>query len=285
MGLLDFILNVAGLLLFLNWRSLRFDPLARGKPTTLAGTLKGASPSRTRGVSLVTGLIALLLLRGFLYWAVGSPASWTPKLDLGVVMLAFKSDRLDADMAFSFLSFLRVLLIFYFWLLILAALNRRIADSDPIQKLIRLHLGLLGRWPPILQILTLPVLAVIIWAAVYPLLLHLRVIDAVRDAAELLHQGLMVGAGLCFTLKLLLPFFLFLHLITSYVYLGSSPFWDFVTATSVNLLAPLRRLPLRLNRLDFAPLLMVAIIFLLLHWLPRFLWAVSPQFRSVLWPR
>jgi uncharacterized protein YggT (Ycf19 family) len=285
MGLLDFILNVAGLLLFLNWRALGFDPLSRGKPATLAGTIKGTAPKPARGLPMFAGLLTLLLLRGLLYWAVGSPASWTPKLDLGVVMLAFKSDRLPANLVFSFLSFVRLLLIFYFWLLALAALNRRLADSDPIQKLIRLHLGAVGRWPWILQVLTAPLLALVMWAACYPLLVYLHVINQVSDASVLIREGLAVGAGLFLTLKLLLPFCLFLHLITSYVYLGSGPFWDFVSATSLNLVAPFRRLPLRFSRLDFTPLLAVVVIFLLLHWLPRYLWATSPRFRATVWPQ
>ena len=61
----------------------------------------------------------------------------------------------------------------------------------------------------------------------------------------------------------------FLHLVASYVYLGANPLWDFVGATARNLLAPLRRLPLRIARFDFAPVAGVVLIFLLLHWLPN----------------
>ena len=39
MGLIDFILNLAGVLLWLGWRSIRFDPLGRSTPATLVGTL------------------------------------------------------------------------------------------------------------------------------------------------------------------------------------------------------------------------------------------------------
>ena len=40
MGIVDFILNLAGLLLWLNWRSNRFDPLVKRLPATLMGTLR-----------------------------------------------------------------------------------------------------------------------------------------------------------------------------------------------------------------------------------------------------
>ncbi len=285
MGILDLILNVAGLLLFLSWRSLRFDPLMHGSPATLAGTLKHPDRKPLRGLQLSVGLLFLLSCRGLLYWAVGSPASWVPKLDLGVVVLAFKSDLLPATMTFSFLSFARLLAIFYFWLVVLSVLNRGITDSDPIQKLIRLHLGWLARWPWILQLLTPILLTLALWAACYPLLAYLGILNPVRSAWQLVRQGLAVGLGLVLTLKYLLPVFLFLHLIASYVYLGGGAFWEFVAATAGRLLAPLRWLPLRLARIDLAPLLGVVVLLLLLHWLPGLLWAWSPGLRAAIWPQ
>ena len=48
MGIIDFILNLAGLLLWLNWRSNRFDPLVKRMPATLMGTLRPAAPKRLR---------------------------------------------------------------------------------------------------------------------------------------------------------------------------------------------------------------------------------------------
>ena len=64
MGLIDFILNLAGMLLWLNWRSIRFDPLARTTPATLAGTLRRAEPPRMKRWHFLAALAALLLLRG-----------------------------------------------------------------------------------------------------------------------------------------------------------------------------------------------------------------------------
>jgi hypothetical protein len=63
MPLIDFILNLAGLLLWLNWRSSRFDPLAHTSAATLAGTLKRAEPRRFQGWPFLGGLVGLLLLR------------------------------------------------------------------------------------------------------------------------------------------------------------------------------------------------------------------------------
>ena len=74
MALIDFILNLAGLLLWLNWRSVRFDPLGRRTPATLIGTLRRAEPRRLRRWHLLAALGGLLLLRAVIYWQIGSAA-------------------------------------------------------------------------------------------------------------------------------------------------------------------------------------------------------------------
>jgi len=87
------------------------------------------------------------------------------------------------------------------------------------------------------------------------------------------------------SLKYLLPVFLLLHLIVSYVYLGHNPLWDFVSVTSQNILAPLRRLPLRYAMVDFAPLAGALLIFLLLHVVPvHALPWLAKHYHLKLWP-
>ena len=56
MGIVDFILNLAGLLLWLNWRSNRFDPLVKRLPATLMGTLRPAAPKRLRSCVIIASL-------------------------------------------------------------------------------------------------------------------------------------------------------------------------------------------------------------------------------------
>src|SRR6267143_3555912 len=77
MALIDFILNVAGLLLWFNWRAVRFDPLVKTAPATLTGTLRRAEPSRFKRWHLLATLAGLLLARAFVYWQIGSAANWT----------------------------------------------------------------------------------------------------------------------------------------------------------------------------------------------------------------
>jgi uncharacterized protein YggT (Ycf19 family) len=284
MSVLDFTLNLAALALWLNWWSLRFDPLRSTSATALVGTLRRAEPRLLKGWQLLAGLALLLVLRGVLYWEIGSPADWTPKLDLGLIVLAFRSESFPSVALFSALSFMRVLSVLYFWLLILVLLNRATVEPDPILRLLRVHFGRLARWPwPLLLVLPTLVIAGV-WVAVHPLLLGLELVNRSWSSTHLLEQGLLLGLGPFFTLKYLLPVFLLLHLAATYVYLGSSPLWDFIAGTARHLLAPLQWLRLRFGKLDFTPLAGIVLLFLILHWLPNFVLARLAHHGLSLWP-
>ena len=285
MGLIDVILNLAGVLLWLSWRSLRFDPLVITSPATLVGTLRRAEPQRLRGWQLLAGLAVLLLLRALLYRQIGPAADWTPKLNLFFVVLAFRSDLWLPVTFYSVLSFARVLIVCYFWLLALAMINRRSAESDPLLRLLRHQLGPVARWPWLAQLLLPLLLVTALWFALHPLLLHAGITNQVRSNAHLAEQGLLLGTALYLSLQYVLPVFLFLHLIATYVYLGTSPLWDFVGATARNLLVPLRQLPLRIARFDFAPVVGVILILSLLHWLPNFILGQMAQNKVSPWPQ
>lgn len=271
MSLVDFILNLAGLLLWLNLRARRFDPLAQSTPATLAGTLKPAEPRRLRGWPLLAGLMLLLFLRAVLYWQIGSPANWTPKLDLFVVVLSFRNVLFSTMLLFSLLSFLSAIVVFYFWLLCLICLTRELAEPDPIARLMRLHVGRLGRWPWIALLSVLPVGIVLAWLTLHPLLVHCDVSPRTTSIWRLLAQGGLVSLGTVLSLKYLLPPFLFLHLVASYVYLGRSPLWDFVGSVARRLLTPIRWPLLQIGKVDFAPLAGVVVLLLVLHVVPSIL--------------
>ena len=71
MSLIDFILNVAGLLLWLNWRSVFADPFATATPSTLSGTLRRAQPRQVQRWHFPAAMAALLLVRAFFYQQIG----------------------------------------------------------------------------------------------------------------------------------------------------------------------------------------------------------------------
>jgi uncharacterized protein YggT (Ycf19 family) len=268
MSLIDSILNLVGLLLWFNWRSMRIDPLASRKPATLAGTLKSTRPQRVRAWTFLVALPALLAGRAVLYWQIGEPADWIPRLDLGFVLLAFPIDDFLSALLFSAASFMRLAMLAFIWLLAIVILTRRIDEPDPILKLIRLQLGRLWRLPVWAQLLIPFLVTLGLWAAMRPVLSAAGVVGQTFSALQVLQQGSLLFLSLVVSLKLLLPLVLLLYMLSSYVYLGSSPLWDFVSSVSRGLLGPFRHEKLRSSKIDFAPLVAVIIILLILHALP-----------------
>ena len=264
MGLINFILNLAGVLLWLNWRSFRFDPLVKTSPATLAGTLRRADPRRLKRWHFLAALGALLLLRALLYWQIGSAVDWTPNLHLDVIdrAIPFRSDTWWLMLLFSGLSFAITLGLFYLWLLLPALVNGRRAEAHPLQKLVRLQLGRVDRWPwPVKALLPL-LITLLLWYLLSLLFSRLSLIPPISSNTHRLEQAIVIGLGSYLSWKYLIGGLLALYLVGSYVYLGNPPLWNFVAMTGGNLLIPLRRVPLRLGKVDFAPLVGIAVVFL-----------------------
>ena len=111
---------------------------------------------------------------------------------------------------FSFLSFGMALGLFYLCLLLLSAVNAPVSDADPAQRLVRLHLGRLERWPAAVKLL-LPLLATMaLWCALNPLLLWIGLVPKVA-AWQLLAQGAVIGLAVYFNLQFLVVGFLALY--------------------------------------------------------------------------
>jgi uncharacterized protein YggT (Ycf19 family) len=287
---IDFILNVAGLLLWLNWRSVRLDPFNRGIPATLAGTVRRAEPMRLKRWHFLAALAALLFIRAWFYEHIGSAANWTPKLNLTVVTPAFPLvirgiGFFLSALLFSVASFVQLLVVFYLWLLAIAVLNRWETNPDPLQKLLLVQLGRVAKWPLLVQLL-LPIFVIAaLWALFHPLLVHIGVITHVRSNLVLFAQGAVISLIAFLSLKFLLLALLILHLINTYVYLGPNPIWEFINTTSRNLLAPLNRLPLRFGKIDFAPVIGIILIVLLLFLLPNYILQQLDRRQFTIWPQ
>jgi uncharacterized protein YggT (Ycf19 family) len=256
----DFILNLAGLLLWLNWRSLRFDPLGKRTPATLIGTLRRAEPQRLRHWHLLAAIGGLLLVRAGFYWQIGlvSKPVWAGTLDLGIIAPSFLSNSFGRMCLFSVFSFGLMLAVFYLWLLLLSIL----AGPEPIHGLVRMQLGAMDRWPRWMK-LFLPLAAIaLIWGlASWPFAwLHPK---PAMSAGHRIAESLLIGLGSYLVWKYVIGVVLALHLLNSYVYFGRHPLWNYVHATARTLLQPLRRVPLRAGRVDFAPVVGIALVFLL----------------------
>src|SRR5260370_25991212 len=88
---INFLLTLAGLVLWLKWRSFRFDPLVRTRPATLTGTLRRAEPERLKRWHFLAALAALLLLRSWFYWQVREEVELVPNLLLNPIAVSLRS--------------------------------------------------------------------------------------------------------------------------------------------------------------------------------------------------
>ncbi len=259
MGIIDFILDLAGLLLWLNWRSLRFDPLGQRTPATLIGTLRRAEPRRLRRWHMPVALGGLLLLRAVFYWQIGSGVGWAAgRLYLGIIELSFRSDSFGRILLFSVFSFGLTLAMFYLWLLFFSILE----GPEPFHRLVRMQLGPVDRWPRWLK-LSLPlVLAAVSWWLVSWVLAWLAIVPPPVSAAHRIEESLIIGLGSYLAWKYAAGALLILHLLNSYIYFGKHSFWYYVTAEAQTLLRPLRAVPLRAGKADFAPMVGIVLVFL-----------------------
>jgi uncharacterized protein YggT (Ycf19 family) len=80
---------------------------------------------------------------------------------------------------------------------------------------------------------------------------------------QTLQQAPIFGLAGFLVWKYLITGLFVLHLVSSYVFLGNAPFWSFVNLTSRNLLRPIGWIPLRLGRIDLAPLVGAALVLFL----------------------
>ena len=268
MSLIDFILNLVALLLWFNWRTARFDPLAGSTPTTLAGTLRRAGKKTPfKNYYLLFAIAALFFLRAAFYWQIGAAVRWTGTVDVTVVSIPFHSDQFKFKrmLLFSVYSFGVALTVFHLWLLLLSILKSTTNNSDSLRQLLRAHLGRVETWPGWLKaVLPVIILTPAWWLASWPLT-YAGLLPNPASALNRLQQSLLVGVGSYLCWKYLIAGVLGLYFVSSYVYFGRHPFWQHLNGIGRQLLAPLQRLPLRIGRVDFAPIVGIAMVILFAH--------------------
>ncbi len=261
MTLIDLILNVAGLLIWLNWRAIPFAAAPR-PPVTLASTIRPADRPTPR-IYYLLGLLALLLVRAIVYWQLGTQVDWMPRIPLGPVTVWFRSDVLGRMFLFSLFSFAATLGFFYLCLILLSWAHPQSTDADPAQRLVRAHLGWLDRWPTAMKLLLPVVLTTLIWCAVHPLLLNLRIVPVdMNPRWFVVAQGAVIGLAAYLALKFFLVAVFALHLVNSYVYLGEFQLWKFINNIAQSLLRPIKWIPLQAGKIDFAPAFAIAVVLL-----------------------
>jgi uncharacterized protein YggT (Ycf19 family) len=166
---------------------------------------------------------------------------------------------------FSFFSFGLTLGIFYLWLLLLSIL----AGPEPLQRMVRMQLGGMDRWPRGAKIILPFAATALLWWLASWLFGWLQINPPPVSAAHRIEQSLVIGLGSYLVWKFLIGALLALHLLNSYIYFGRHPFWNYVNATAQTLLKPLEKIPLRVGKVDFAPVVGIALTFLLAEFAGR----------------
>jgi uncharacterized protein YggT (Ycf19 family) len=162
---------------------------------------------------------------------------------------------------FSFFSFGVALGILYLCLLLLSWVHAQTIDTDPAQRLVRAHLGGLDRWPAAMKMFLPLLVTAVAWCVLYPLLVKLRIVPAdVNSPWVVVAQGAVIGLAVYLVLKFFLVAVFALHLLNSYVYLGEFPLWNFINITARGLLRPIKWIPLRAGRIDFAPVFAIVVV-------------------------
>lgn len=265
MNFIDAILNLAVVLLWLQWRSNR-TALAPLPTKSLLSLLKPTEQTRA-GAGILLTLAAVVLLRAFFYWQIGAPLGWIATLRLGTAPLYFRSDFLGLMLLYSALAAVRVIVVAWLWLALLHVLHRRAATEEPFPKWIRRLLGRAARWPWWTALFWPFIAGTLGWLALHPLFAAVKLLPATSSFRHLTGEALLIGVGAYLAWWPLLIGALVLHVLNSYIYFGAHPFWGFVEATGRRILSPLAALPLRVGRIDFAPVPVLALLWAAGWWL------------------
>jgi uncharacterized protein YggT (Ycf19 family) len=94
---------------------------------------------------------------------------------------------------------------------------------------------------------------------------------APKTFRHLSEEAAVIGVGAWLLWQYALVGVLALHVLSTYVYLGNAPFWNFITSTARNFLRPVQWLPLRVGNVDLLPILVVAIVLVVGRFLPPLL--------------
>lgn len=258
MAIIDLILNFAALLLWLKWRDNGRELSAHG--ISLLGTLRKAGPRPARFWFLLA-LVILILLRPVLYWVLGPAVNWTPQISLGVIAMPFRSDFFGRMLLFSLLSFAVTMGIFYICLILFSISNGGNSSVDPVQSLVREQLGKLDLLPALLKLLLPFISMFLLWCLLNKPLVAMGILPASRSILHLVEQGAVVALGVYLAWKYLILAVLLLYLLNSYIYFGAWPFWNFIDNSARQILKLISWIPLRVGKIDFAPLVGMVLVF------------------------
>jgi hypothetical protein len=270
-NLVDFILNLVGMLLWLSWLAIGITAATRPRALTLVSTLKRAEPYPPRRWAPLFFLLVLLVGRGVLYWRMAPASGLSGAVDLGAVLLVFQGDSLGVMALYSFVSFGKVLGCYYLWLLLVVIANGSMPDSDPVQRMVRMQLGWVNRLPVLLQWLLPLVGGGVLWLLLRWPFMRLGLYGPVSGVDSFWQESLLFGLGTYLAWQYLVAGLLLVHWINSYVYLGNSVVWHYLASTGRQILRPFRVVPLAYGRADFTAVVGIALVLVGGHYAGRWI--------------
>ncbi|MEI9963056.1 MAG: hypothetical protein WDM76_18665 [Limisphaerales bacterium] len=92
---------------------------------------------------------------------------------------------------------------------------------------------------------------------------RLEIIPQPVSMAHRIAESLVVGLSSYLPWKFVAGALLVLHLLNTYIYFGKYAVWNYVKSLAQTLLAPLEKIPLRVGKADFAPVVGIALVFLI----------------------
>jgi uncharacterized protein YggT (Ycf19 family) len=252
MSIVDWILNVAAVFLWIDWRSGRG---ARPQSAlSIASTIRPADHSRARGLGSLATLFVILLVRPLFYYTIGSAAEWTAATNFLAISIPWRSDLLGLMYIFSTLSFLKSLCFYYSWLFFVSAVHPlpSTPEEEPMSRFIRAQLAWLDKIPRWLKLFVPSLVAALAWILLSFLLVELELLPSAQKPGAVRGQAAAFALGAILTWKWLILFILLVHLLNLYVYLGTHPIWPYLSSIARKLLYPFSFL--RIGKIDLSPI-------------------------------
>ncbi len=126
-----------------------------------------------------------------------------------------------------------------------------------------MQLGPIDRLPRGVKFFCRSLLGAPLWWLASWLLAWLAIVPQPVSALHRIEESLVIGLGSYLAWKFAAGALLVLYLLNSYIYFGRYPIWNYIASEAQTLLRPLRAVPLRAGKVDFAPVLGIALVFLL----------------------
>lgn len=280
MGFLDLVLNIFAVWLWASWLMRVKTQNAGYRYGSVSNALNHPSKKQNRvgrhsgNWKMWVALLILLIARPLLYWDMG--LGWNAVLKFGAVSISFATTNLLAMQIFSLASFIQMLLIFYSWLLLLGIFNygNNLNENNLAHKVIHCLVGRLGNWPVGIRLCLPAMVAMPLWFFFSLILEWTGIFPQQGSIKAIFHESLVMGLCAYLPWCHLLAGLIFIYFLNSYLFLGTSPVWNYLHAITRKLLAFLYMLPLTFGKIDFVPIVGLGITFLIYEYGCRWLSAL-----------